>query len=73
MLALKVDRFVPEMRYPPVAISDTSKKINGIGSVGNPEPDDDIQEHEMPGKFIRKFAVCHAFRIPWGACFGFRD
>lgn len=48
MLALKVDRFVPEMRYPPVAISDTSKKINGIGSVGNPEPDDDIQEDEMP-------------------------
>jgi hypothetical protein len=48
MLALRADRFVPEMRSPPATISDTSEEINGTWSVGNPEPDDEIQEEELP-------------------------
>lgn len=47
MLALRIDRFVPKMHSPPVAISDTSEEIYVTWSVGTPEPDDDIQENEM--------------------------
>lgn len=48
MLALRADRFVPEMHSPPIARSDISEEINGTGSVGNPELDDEIKEDEMP-------------------------
>lgn len=51
MLALRADRFVPEMRSPPAAISDisdTSEEINGTGSVESPEPGDEIQGEKLP-------------------------
>ena len=48
MLALRTDRFVPEMRSSPVVISDTSEEMNEAGSVESPEPGDEIPGVGLP-------------------------
>lgn len=48
ILALRADRFVPKMRSPPVAISDTSEEITGVDSVESSQQGDEILGEELP-------------------------